>query len=123
MATSSGEAAPIGDTRGMRREEAEESGHEERGYHARTPVDVTADAADVRASGAGRRSLKVSAQQRGGMGRAGFRLRADGAWSAWLRQGTARAPARLEERWHTVQVAECGSHNRAALPLPSRQVS
>ena len=54
----------------MRREEAEESGHEERGYHARTPVELTQQT--MRASGAGRRSLKVSAQQRGSSGARGL---------------------------------------------------
>ena len=48
----------------MRREESEESDHEERGCHARTSVELTQQT--MRASGAGRRSLKVSAQQRGG---------------------------------------------------------
>ena len=66
MATSSCEAAPIGGTRGMRREEVEVSSHEERGYHARTPIELTQQT--MRASGAGRRNFKVSAQQRGGSG-------------------------------------------------------
>ena len=34
-------AALVGDTRGMRREEAEKSGHEERQYYARTAVELT----------------------------------------------------------------------------------
>ena len=50
----------------MRREEVEVSSHEERGYHARTPIELTQQT--MRASGAGRRNFKVSAQQRGGSG-------------------------------------------------------
>ena len=57
------------------------------------------------------------------VGCACFRLRADGAWSARRQHRTARASIWLGERWHTAQVAECGSHSRAALPLPSSGAS
>ena len=63
-------ATPIGGTRGMRREEAVKSVHEERGIYARTPVELTQQT--MGASSAGRRGIKVSAQQRGGSGARGF---------------------------------------------------
>ena len=50
----------------MRHEEARESGHEEREDDANTLV--VSMQQTVRASGAGRRNIKASAQRRGGSG-------------------------------------------------------